>query len=594
LDFVATRFEKDLAGMFCFGREVKPGLALVGWLLAVAVLAGPAGQGSALAASAVSPVSSSLSSQAVIVALSGLFGGKSDGGSGSSEPSIPVPGGAPGPGGSSEGPLDSLAFFAPAAGAWQLVPGSAFDDVRLSDQAASDLGILGTAGSRAVLGHFTGSAYDPVTHKWYFWGGGDASYGGNELYEFDLETLSAAMVTQPSPLEGSLLGDDGVACPVPLDAPSAASTYDGIVISPVTQSLFVFPTGNFCPDTTVDETSVWEYDPVLGSWSQITALGELEGYASSAYDPASDRFVVITGASTRRIFEFDPVSGSYGAPVALAQGPGPGSAVLHPLWNALLTVSAQGVSAVPLGTLGTASLLTALPEGAPASAGAVYDEARGLLVLWGGAGDVWTLDPETLEWTRYPNAEGPAMYGDGVFSKWIYIEELDLFAGYNNPEEGLWLYRLPESALGIGGTLSIPVAEAGPNQTVLKGASVNLDGRASFDPNGGPLSFDWEMVSRPAGSGAALANALTSTPSFVADVLGTYTIRLTVGDGLLTAQDTVEVFSVNGIPTADAGAHQTVNIGDTVTLDGSGSLDPDGDWFPFRREARPPSRTLGR
>ncbi len=39
---------------------------------------------------------------------------------------------------------------------------------------------------------------------------------------------------------------------------------------------------------------------------------------------------------------------------------------------------------------------------------------------------------------------------------------------------------------------------------------------------------------------------------------------------------------VNRAPTADAGADQTVHPGDTVTLDGSGSTDPDGDALVYR------------
>ena len=55
-----------------------------------------------------------------------------------------------------------------------------------------------------------------------------------------------------------------------------------------------------------------------------------------------------------------------------------------------------------------------------------------------------------------------------------------------------------------------------------------------------------------------------------------------MSDGYNPASDlvTVDVADNNG-PTADAGADQEVSAGDTVTLDGSGSVDPDGDDLEY-------------
>jgi mono/diheme cytochrome c family protein len=130
-----------------------------------------------------------------------------------------------------------------------------------------------------------------------------------------------------------------------------------------------------------------------------------------------------------------------------------------------------------------------------------------------------------------------------------------------------------------------PVASAGPDVTIDVGESVMLDGSGSSDPEGEPLIYAWTLEP-PDGSTASLAGADTAMPSFTADVAGDYVAELTVDDGELTATDTAIVTAseatVNQAPVADAGPDQTVEVGTTVTLDGTGSSDPDGDALSYR------------
>jgi len=127
-----------------------------------------------------------------------------------------------------------------------------------------------------------------------------------------------------------------------------------------------------------------------------------------------------------------------------------------------------------------------------------------------------------------------------------------------------------------------PVANAGPDQTAPVGTTIYLNGTASSDPDGNPLTFAWSFLSKPRASTATLTSATTVTPTFVIDKAGSYTVQLTVSDGQLTSTDTVVISTSNSAPVANAGPDQTGQVGTTLILDGSGSSDIDGNPLTYQ------------
>ena len=129
---------------------------------------------------------------------------------------------------------------------------------------------------------------------------------------------------------------------------------------------------------------------------------------------------------------------------------------------------------------------------------------------------------------------------------------------------------------------SPPVANAGADQSALVNDSVTLDGSGSSDADGNQLTFSWSFVSIPDGSSATLSDTAAATPGFVVDAPGSYVAQLIVNDGTVnSAADTITVSTDNSPPVANAGADQSALVNDSVTLDGSGSSDADGNQLTF-------------
>lgn len=164
-------------------------------------------------------------------------------------------------------------------------------------------------------------------------------------------------------------------------------------------------------------------------------------------------------------------------------------------------------------------------------------------------------------------------------------------------------------------TAAIPTANAGKNIVTFVGFGAQADGSASSDPQDKALTYQWRVLSAPAGSNAALVNDREVDPTLAPDVSGVYDIELVVSNGIHASQpSTVAVIALgpdgtfplgeigdpctvneacksgfcdanvcapNFAPVANAGASRQVPLNEPVDLDGSLSSDADGDDLSY-------------
>jgi subtilisin-like proprotein convertase family protein len=216
---------------------------------------------------------------------------------------------------------------------------------------------------------------------------------------------------------------------------------------------------------------------------------------------------------------------------------------------------------------------------------ATYDHAYVDLQQAGGgaAARLWDwLDATMADYVGNPPATVQESAGWG-----LHTARADNLAGLNT---ALVFHLDSDSTVQYGGLAIddvsvqgcaqlLPQANAGPDQTVDTGAAVQLDGAASSSPSGfTPLAYLWAQTGGPA---ATLSDPTAAGPTFTAPSdPGELTFTLVVTDSLGMADptpDAVVITVANQAPQANAGPDQSVTTTSLVTLNGSGSADPDND-----------------
>ncbi|MCB9674996.1 MAG: hypothetical protein H6737_07760 [Alphaproteobacteria bacterium] len=187
-----------------------------------------------------------------------------------------------------------------------------------------------------------------------------------------------------------------------------------------------------------------------------------------------------------------------------------------------------------------------LPNNAPtADAGIDQTSLTGAVIELDGSGSV-DPDGDTLNylWVMTSNPPGwsGAIINDTRVDAQFFADAPGTYAVQLTVDDGQ-LSSSDSVTITVDEPNEVPVANAGSDQYVTEGDSVQLNGSNSYDPDSDPLSYDWTIVDGPVGSGATLDDPFSPLPRFTADLAGVYSVELIVEDtaGNVSAPDIVRI-----------------------------------------------------
>lgn len=280
------------------------------------------------------------------------------------------------------------------------------------------------------------------------------------------------------------------------------------------------------------------------TWTKLTPSGtppSARGAVCMGYDPNTDRLIVFggevsSGTMVGDTYEYDVAANAWSAPT-----------VTNP-------PTARGFASCTFDLTVKRLVLYGGENGSPLGGAAVYEPVT----------HAWT--PLTLTPNAGNRADAFATYSQ-TFGGMVFFGGRSAASTYTNQTWLLYANNLP------------PVVNAGPDFSVPESALVTLDGGATMDPLGKPLSFLWAQQSGPA---VSLSNATSMIAGFTSPRVTSATqlsFALSAENADAGSSDSVTVTvndTINEPPIADAGADLTAISGDTVALSGS-ATDPNNE-----------------
>jgi hypothetical protein len=378
----------------------------------------------------------------------------------------------------------------------------------------------GGTGIFAVMNAWGGGTFDTKRHRLMITGGGHADYCGNEVYVFDLATLSWIRETDPAKVEK----DEALTAANPnmphgfwkitdgSESPLSFHSYDVLQYLPNVDRMFAWPQASWMSGWSYDSFA-YLYDSNGKRWKRgakaptATVSSGCDYWARNGevicsssggvigYKPETNAWRVISNgddAAAGRTAVIDPGRALF---VQLGRqnpyNPGVAPLVYYDL--------KQGAPrrTIPNVTGNTDFIAMSL------GSGIAWHPPTKRFAIWAGANEVWAVD-QNWNSVRYEAPTGPrppTWYHPGIYGKWQYVPSLDIFIGARSTKEPVWLYKLPRPGEVAGdSTATASVRLQATVDALLDGGtarfaagkyrqSLSLKKSVTIDGNGATLSF---------------------------------------------------------------------------------------------------------
>lgn len=314
-----------------------------------------------------------------------------------------------------------------------------------------------------IMAAWSGGAYDPSRDRLIVWGGGHGDYGGNEIYTFDIDTMTWARIWGPSPIE-MIQALTGAAC---LNTyadgnPVSRHTYGGLQYLPIQDRFFIQGGSRYC-GSGGSGIDTWTFDLVGLRWERkadfpvCSVCGSLEHV--TGYDPSTGH--VFLAAPGYVLHEYNPSANTWTARSdrAIASRM---NGTIDTKRRKFVAIGDGRVYVYNLNTTGT--IVREAPSTSGATAiistsypGVVYDPVSDRVVAWSGGADVYSLNMDTMVWTRHTTTGSvipTSAPGAGTYGRFQYIPSKNAFIAVNRIDENVYFYKL--SAGGGAPADSIP------------------------------------------------------------------------------------------------------------------------------------------